>query len=81
MSTRVEITHSPITLGGCCIPVRPGDASIDAPMDERTEECGQAARWIVGIAPTCDEHMRVVCEAGGWDYDELVAKFTGGDAS
>lgn len=76
MATQVEIAWCPVEIGACCIPVRPGDRSTDASMEERTERCAQPAHWLVGAALTCDDHMRNVCEAGGWDYDQLVAEAT-----
>lgn len=68
----VQITPLPIIgMIGCCVPVVPGTEDIDAPMEERTERCAVDAHWIVGAAPCCDIHAKVMCEVAGWDWDEF----------
>lgn len=79
--TEVRITPLPMTgLIGCVIPVVPGTPNTDAPLDERSELCAVDANWIVGSAPTCDVHMKVVCETAGWDWLELLEE-AGRDAT
>lgn len=58
----------------CCIPVLPGTTEVNAPIEERTELCGIDANWIVGMAPTCDVHMKQVADMCGWDWPTLVAE-------
>lgn len=78
-ATEIVFTPFPIIgLCGCCVPVVPGTCDTDAPMDERTELCAIDANWLTGMVPTCDLHVRVVCEQCEIDWPELVAE-TGRD--
>jgi hypothetical protein len=72
-----EVQIFPVPILGitpCCVPVIPGTQRVDAPIEARTELCGIDANWIVGMAPTCDVHMRQVAEICGWDWPTLVAE-------
>jgi len=60
----VRFTPIPITgIVGCVIPVVPGtDGSTDGEPVHRSELCAVDANWLVGSAPTCDVHLRQICE-------------------
>jgi hypothetical protein len=79
--TNVTFMPLPIVgLIGCCVPVVPGTIDTDGPMSERIELCAIDANWMVGAVPTCDLHVRHVCELCEIDWPELVAE-TGRDQS
>ena len=56
----------------CEIRVLPGTPIADAPVAQRTERCSIAAYWFIGRLPTCDIHLRAVCQYVGWNYTEIV---------
>lgn len=73
--TRIVFTPVPITgLLGCCVPVIPGTQDTDAPLEQRTELCAIDANWVVGSVPTCDIHVRQVCEMTGIDWPGVVSE-------
>jgi hypothetical protein len=74
--TQVNIARVGLSLP-CCVPVLPGTSDTDAPLEERTEKCHVDAFWIIGRAPTCDIHLRTVCRAAEWGFDELVEEAGG----
>jgi hypothetical protein len=51
------------------VPVVPGTPSIEAPIEERTETCNIDAWWVIGIAFTCDIHLRLLI--GDEEYERL----------
>ncbi len=72
----MEFTRVGLSLP-CHVPVLPGTPDVDAPLEERTEKCHIDAWWFVGAVPTCDIHLRVVCEVAGVDFLDLVAEAGG----
>lgn len=77
MTEEELVTITPLPIVGftpCCVPVLPGTERVDAPLEERTELCAVDANWIVGMAPTCDPHMKAVCGLCEWNWEELVAE-------
>jgi hypothetical protein len=72
-----EISFMPIPITGtigCAVPVLPGSADVDAPLEDRTELCAMDANWLVGAVPTCDHHARVVCETVDIDWPGVLAE-------
>ena len=72
-----ELVFMPIPLTGligCCVPVVPGTFDVDAPLEARTQLCAVDANWMVGSVPTCDLHVRRVCELCDIDWPALVAE-------
>lgn len=70
----IEVSIMPLPIVGvtaCCVPVVPGTSDCRADLSLRTELCAVDANWIFGAVPTCDEHAAIVCEAAGWDWEEL----------
>lgn len=72
-----------LTINGEQHPVKPGDAVLipaSAPHTV-TAEGGRVRYFAVDSflhadaknEPTWDEHVKVVCQELGWDYDEVVA--------
>jgi len=71
--SQVQFTPVPIIgMLGCCVPVVPGTTDTDAPIEQRVELCAIDANWIVGMVPTCDVHVRFICEMLGIDWPGLV---------
>jgi hypothetical protein len=71
--TMISFTPVPITgMIGCGIPVLPGTSDWDAPLEDRTELCAIDANWIVGAVPTCDLHVRLICEMVDIDWPGVV---------
>lgn len=62
----VPILRVPISLP-CQVPVLPGTARTDAPIDERTECCATDAFWMIGRAMICDLHLREIL---GAEYED-----------
>lgn len=71
----VHIAWSPIVFD-CPVPVTPdGETMRDGEpieLEERTEKCGQSAPFIVGAQVTCREHLRMFCEIGDIDFDDVI---------
>lgn len=73
--TPISFMPIPITgTIGCGVPVLPGTPDVEAPLDERTELCAMDANWLVGAVPTCDHHVRTVCEAVDIDWPGVLAE-------
>jgi hypothetical protein len=73
--TEIVFTPIPITgTIGCGVPVLPGTPEWDAPLEERTELCAVDANWLVGMVPTCDHHVRGICEMVDVDWPGVVAE-------
>lgn len=73
----IEIQFTPVPMTGvlgCGVPVLPGTAEIDAPLEDRTELCAVDAHWLIGLVPTCDHHARAVCEIAEIDWKGVVAE-------
>jgi hypothetical protein len=68
--TRIQLTG----MIGCGVPVLPGTSEIAAPLEDRTELCAVDAHWLIGLIPTCDHHVRLVCEMTEIDWPGLVAE-------
>jgi hypothetical protein len=65
-----QITRLPISLP-CNVPVDPTTGNADLPLEQRSEKCATDAFWMVGAVPTCDSHLRLVCEITEIDYDGI----------
>jgi hypothetical protein len=77
MSEGTEIVFTLVSITGmigCGVPVIPGTSDCEAPLDQRTELCAVDANWIAGMVPTCDVHVRVLCEMVDIDWPGLVAE-------
>ena|ERR1700733_5242144 len=77
MSAQTEIVFTPVPITGliaCGVPVIPGTHDVDAALEERTELCAVDANWIVGMVPTCDVHVRLICEMTDIDWPGLIAE-------
>lgn len=74
--TEVSIIRLPLT-SPCPVPVVPitGETIRDGEaisIAERTELCGVDAGWMIGMQRVCDVHLRIFCEVGGIDFDEVI---------
>ena len=78
MSTEVHFYPMPIIgIAACTVPVLPGSPTVmrddePIPMEERTEMCATTCRWMIGMQPLCDHHLRETCELIGVDLEELL---------
>lgn len=75
MADQITFTRVPI-LGmiGCGVPVIPGTPTIDVSIEQRTELCAVDVDWIVGLMPTCDHHVKTICQMAEIDWPDLVAE-------
>ena len=75
-----EVTITPVHIIGityCTVPVVPGTPETmrdgePIPLDDRPEMCATNARWVIGMQPLCDHHLRNFCEVAGIDFADLL---------
>jgi len=71
---KIAITRVSLSIP-CRIPVLPGTFETDAPLETRTEFCAVDAFWFVGLASTCDVHLRIVMKLMGDDFEVFLEDF------